>query len=90
MLCTGAKRTRAQKRKIKVLSDEQVEELLSGPRHVMVNSVITAQLIDTTPETLEVQRSTKRCPLPYRKLGHKVRFTMGDIQDYLNSSLRPQ
>lgn len=86
----STKRKRSPKRVIKVISDEQVLELLSGHGHIMVNAAIAAQIMETTVGALEVQRCLKKSPIPYRKLGRKVRFTVADIRDYLNSSLRPQ
>jgi len=81
---------RASRKRIKVLSDEEIEALLNGPDHVLVNTVITAQILDTTQNTLEVFRCRGASPLPYMKRGRMVRYKIGDIRNYLNSCMRPQ
>lgn len=44
-----------------------------------------AKLLDVLPATLEVWRSAKRYPLPYVKIGSKVRYKKSAIQAFIAS-----
>ena len=44
-----------------------------------------AALLDLSPQTLEVWRSTKRYPLPYLKIGHNVRYRKSGILEFMAS-----
>lgn len=45
----------------------------------------TAELLGVTVGTLEVWRCTKRYPLPYVKVGKRVRYRTTDIDQFLAS-----
>ena len=42
-----------------------------------------AALLDVSPQTLEVWRSTKRYPLPYVKIGRNVRYRKSGIMGFI-------
>lgn len=44
-----------------------------------------AELLDVSPQTLEVWRSTKRYKLAYVKIGRNVRYPRSAIQDFIAS-----
>lgn len=44
-----------------------------------------AELLDVSPQTLEVWRSTKRYPLPYVKIGRNVRYKKSGIMGFIAS-----
>lgn len=45
----------------------------------------TAELLDVSPQTLEVWRCTKRYKLAYVKIGRNVRYPSSSIQDFIES-----
>lgn len=45
-------------------------------------------LIDVTPGTLSVWRSTGRYGLPFVKIGSKVRYRRSDLESWLRSRCR--
>jgi hypothetical protein len=47
-----------------------------------------AAIIDVTPGTLAVWRSTGRYNLPFIKCGRKVRYRRADLDAWLNSRTR--
>ncbi len=44
-----------------------------------------AELLDVSPQTLEVWRCTKRYPLTYVKIGRNVRYPSSAIQTFIAS-----
>lgn len=44
-----------------------------------------AKLLQVAPGTLSVWRSTKRYPLPYIKVGRRVRYRRSDLEAWLES-----
>ncbi len=47
-----------------------------------------AQLLDVSPGTLSVWRSTGRYNLPFLKIGRKVRYRRADLQEWLDARVR--
>lgn len=47
-----------------------------------------AQLLDTSPGTLSVWRSTGRYNLPFLKVGRNVRYRRGDLLAWLEARTR--
>lgn len=47
-----------------------------------------AVILDTTPGTLSVWRSTGRYALPFVKVGRKVRYRLSDLESWLESRTR--
>lgn len=48
----------------------------------------TAALLDVSPGTLSVWRSTGRYNLPFLKIGRKVRYRRSDIETWLQARTR--
>lgn len=44
-----------------------------------------AKFLDVSPGTLQVWRSTRRYPLPFVKIGRKVRYRLSDLQAFVQS-----
>ena len=54
----------------------------------LVNDKTAAALIQVSPGTLSVWRSTGRYKLPFVKVGAKVRYKRCDLQAWLDSRYR--
>jgi excisionase family DNA binding protein len=59
---------------------ESVRDLLSESQ--------AADLLQVSPGTLSVWRSTGRYALPFVKIGARVRYRRGDLQAWLDSRVR--
>ena len=59
---------------------ESVRDLLSESQ--------AADLLQVSPGTLSVWRSTGRYGLPFLKIGARVRYRRGDLQAWLDSRVR--
>jgi excisionase family DNA binding protein len=59
---------------------ESVRDLLSETQ--------AADLLQVSPGTLSVWRSTGRYALPFVKIGARVRYRRGDLQAWLESRVR--
>jgi excisionase family DNA binding protein len=51
----------------------------------LLTTAEAAKLLDVTPGTLEVWRSTKRYPLPYVKIGSNVRYRKSAVLAFLEA-----
>lgn len=49
----------------------------------LLNTQQAAAVLQVTPGTLMVWRSTKRYPLAYVRVGRSVRYRMSDIEQFL-------
>lgn len=54
----------------------------------MLDDKAAAALLDVTPGTLSVWRSTGRYNLPFVKVGRKVRYRTSDIEAWLQKRYR--
>ena len=45
-----------------------------------------ASYLNLKPETLTVWRCTKAVKLPFKKIGHAVRYSFRELQDYLEQN----
>lgn len=54
----------------------------------MLDDKAAAALLDVTPGTLSVWRSTGRYNLPFVKVGRKVRYRQTDIEAWLQKRYR--
>ncbi|MBV5295401.1 MAG: helix-turn-helix domain-containing protein [Curvibacter lanceolatus] len=54
----------------------------------MLDDKAAAALLDVTPGTLSVWRSTGRYNLPFVKVGRKVRYRHSDIEAWLQKRYR--
>lgn len=55
------------------------------PKSRLLDDNEAAGALDVSPGTLAVWRSTGRYNLPFVKVGRKVRYRVGDLQDFLAS-----
>lgn len=55
------------------------------PNDPLLDETAAAKILDTTPGTLQVWRSTKRYPLAYVKIGRNVRYRQSAIEAFLRS-----
>ncbi len=51
----------------------------------LLNEAQAAEFLQVTPGTLSVWRSTKRYPIPYLKIGSRVRYRRTDLEQWLRS-----
>lgn len=51
----------------------------------LLTTQTVAELLDVSPQTLEVWRCTKRYKLTYVKIGRNVRYPSSAIQDFIAS-----
>jgi hypothetical protein len=54
----------------------------------LLSELQTAAILDVSPGTLSVWRSTGRYALKYIKVGRNVRYRAGDIRQFLESRLK--
>lgn len=58
------------------------------PNPDLLDEVAAAQLLDVSPGTLSVWRSTGRYSLPFLKIGRKVRYRRADLEAWLERRTR--
>lgn len=63
-------------------------DLASLPRTHLLNDSETASALGLSAATLSVWRCVGRYDLPYRKIGRNVRYSVGDILDFLERRSR--
>jgi len=51
----------------------------------LVDNKTAAEILQVSPGTLMVWRSSGRYSIPYIKIGAKVRYKRSDLQDWLDS-----
>jgi len=54
----------------------------------LVDDKAAAEILDTTPGTLSVWRSTGRYALPFVKVGRKVRYRVSDLEAWIEKRTR--
>ena len=54
----------------------------------LLDDKAAAAVLDVTPGTLSVWRSTGRYALPFLKVGRKVRYRRSDLLDWLDKRTR--
>lgn len=54
----------------------------------LLDEKAAAAVLDVTPGTLSVWRSTGRYNLPFVKVGRKVRYRQSDLESWLQSRYR--
>lgn len=54
----------------------------------LVDEKAAAEILDTTPGTLSVWRSTGRYALPFVKIGRKVRYRVSDLEQWIEQRTR--
>lgn len=64
-----------------------IETIVQASRNLL-NEKEAAQLLDTSPGTLSVWRSTGRYNLPFLKIGRNIRYRRSDIMAWLDARVR--
>lgn len=49
----------------------------------LLNTEQAAIVLDNSPQTLSIWRSTKRYNLPYVKIGRRVKYRVSDLMDFI-------
>lgn len=62
-------------------------DLGSQPRSTLVDDSAASVYLGVTTGTLSVWRSSGRYPLPFVKVGRRVRYRVGDILDFVESRI---
>ncbi len=55
--------------------------------HTLITRKQAAELLDCSEGTLSIWACTKRYPLPYIKIGRKVRYRLEDVQNFIDNNL---
>lgn len=55
------------------------------PKALLLTPIEAAAILGVVPKTLAVWRSTKRYPLPYIRIGGRVRYRLGDVEAFIES-----
>lgn len=71
------------KRKSTRLKEGLSVDLDALPDSHLLDDIDAAAVLDTSPGTLAVWRSTGRYALPFIKVGRKVRYRVGDLRAFL-------
>lgn len=69
------------------MNTENLAALLKAGAELL-DEKAAAQLLDVSPGTLSVWRSTGRYKLPFLKVGRKVRYRRADLLAWLDSRIR--
>lgn len=54
----------------------------------LLTDIQAAEVLDVSPGTLSVWRSTGRYGIPFVKIGFNVRYRRGDLMDWLDKRTR--
>ncbi len=69
------------------MSNQTIASIVSRNRD-LVDDKAAAEILDTTPGTLSVWRSTGRYALPFVKVGRKVRYRISDLEEWIEKRTR--
>ncbi len=50
----------------------------------LVDTKQAAKILDVSPHTLDVWRATNRYPLPFVRIGRKIRYRLSDLYAFIN------
>ena len=64
-----------------------IQEIIDAGRELL-DERAAAAILDVSPGTLSVWRSTGRYSLPFLKIGRKVRYRRADLMQWLQSRAR--
>lgn len=67
---------------------QQAGIISAEPTQQLLDDKAAAAILDVTPGTLGVWRSTGRYGIPFIKVGRKVRYRLADLQAWLESRTR--
>lgn len=69
------------------MNAQNIENLIKSCAD-LIDEHTAAELLDVSPGTLSVWRSTGRYNLPFLKIGRKVRYRSADLSMWLDSRAR--
>lgn len=69
------------------MNNQTIASIVSRNRD-LVDDKAAAEILDTTPGTLSVWRSTGRYALPFVKVGRKVRYRVSDLEAWIEKRTR--
>lgn len=67
---------------------EQFQRQLIATKASLVDDKTAAAILDVSPGTLSVWRSTGRYNLPFLKIGRKVRYRLADLEAWMERRTR--
>lgn len=70
------------------MPNEKFHRQLIAANADLLDDHAAAAMLDVSPGTLSVWRSTGRYALPFIKIGRKVRYRRGDLEAWMASRLR--
>lgn len=73
---------------MRTMTSEKLHRQLLAAGADLLDDHAAAEMLDVSPGTLSVWRSTGRYSLPYLKIGRKVRYRRADLEAWLASRLR--
>ncbi|QKM60059.1 helix-turn-helix domain-containing protein [Polynucleobacter arcticus] len=54
---------------------------------VLIDTKQAAKILDVSPHTLDVWRATNRYPLPFIRIGRKIRYRMSDLCEFIDRNV---
>jgi excisionase family DNA binding protein len=70
------------------MTNQKIQKQLIAAGANLLDDNAAAALLDVSPGTLSVWRSTGRYNLPFLKVGRKVRYRQADLMAWLESRVR--
>ncbi len=71
-----------------MMTTEKLRRQLTAASADLLDDKAAASILDVSPGTLSVWRSTGRYNLPFLKIGRKVRYRRADLDAWLVARLR--
>ncbi len=53
----------------------------------LIDTKGAAKILDVSPHTLDVWRATNRYPLPFIRIGRKIRYRLGDLLAFIDNNV---
>lgn len=72
----------------RMMTTEKLQRQLIAAGADLLDDKAAASILDVSPGTLSVWRSTGRYNLPFLKIGRKVRYRRADLEAWLASRVR--
>lgn len=70
------------------MAEIAIPEKIAESMRDLLSETQAADLLQVSPGTLSVWRSTGRYALPFVKIGSRVRYRRGALQDWVDSRVR--
>lgn len=72
---------------MRTMTTQSLQNLIAAGADLLDDRA-AAEMLDVSPGTLSVWRSTGRYNLPFLKIGRKVRYRRGDLQAWMDARVR--